>query len=133
MKYFISPLDKPELHFNRDKFITALRQQWSTAGIRDGMISPAIHEFEWSIPELDALDGGLHRSRLLIVLESSTAGCVAFALWLRAFIAPAIRLLFMDEGYNVSVELRPGSTAEEIERALVTEQHAQVELLDSYG
>jgi len=61
------------------------------------------------------MDGSLSSEGSTIICNGALRDCAEFALWYRSMLPPEAKpLLLFDEGYNRSIELREGTTLEDI-------------------
>ena len=117
MQYLITPSQSTDWQINPLEFVKNLSKQWSDIKIEKVSNPEDIYSLEWSIkpPQMGAgLDGGLHQDEQGISLDGYLEDCAKFAIWFRSQVPTIQELVFYDQSYNHSIELKTDTKDVEI-------------------
>lgn len=127
MKYMIAFFEGAVYWFNPQDLISALKKRWFDVEVQKNPPELLLgEELEWKIPSQNHFTGYLYHERKTVFVEGTTEECIEFALWYRKFIPSEHRILFSDEGYHASIEMRPETTSVDILRAFANREHADL-------
>lgn len=109
MQYLITPSQSTNWQINPPEFIKILSKQWSKIKIEKASNPEDYYALAWSIkpPQMGVrLDGALHQDGQGISLDGHLEDCAKFAIWFRSQVPTIQELVFYDQGYNHSIELK---------------------------
>lgn len=113
--YLVTPPDETDWSISPDVFASRLRERWPESSVQ-------LHEdseftaLSFTVVVADQeVSGRLSRSGRALDLDEQELELLAeLALWFRDEVPHDQDLIFLDEGYNGHVSLRPGMTVEQL-------------------
>jgi len=119
MNFFVSPRERIDAPLvTPDDFQRKVLASWPSARF-EPLTSPASpYAFDWQINMVGGVvSGSYSKQGDTIVMEGDVFDCARIALWYRSLVPAQQSLIFYDEIYSASVELRMETPAEEITKA----------------
>ncbi|MEO8613330.1 MAG: HEAT repeat domain-containing protein [Chloroflexota bacterium] len=115
--YMNEPLPEIKLRIEPDWLADKLREKWPEIGLNIREPRPQAYVLDWHL-QIDEKNmiGGLHRDQYGIVLTGDVELIYAFAEWYRGLFTDSQRL-YLYQWADPHVELKPGVSAAEIEKA----------------
>lgn len=118
MKVFVSApdaVDGPLIH--PSDFEQALRERWPDAILAHPRHVDDTHALDWQVVMRHGLVvGALAKDGEIIICDGDVRDCAEVARWYRQLIRSDQPLVFYDEDYCASVELRRDTTSEDLVR-----------------
>lgn len=102
--------------FAPDLFIKRLQERWPTAQVQElqgAEREKFSHEWKIRMPN-GILEGSFNHVRSGLILDGDFKDAIAFALWFRSLVPAHQILQFYDKGYSMHVDLKAGSTEQDI-------------------
>lgn len=116
MNFFVSPAERissplvTPADFQREALA-----RWPSARFELLANPESPYAFDWKIDMASrVLSGSYAKQGDTIVMQGDVADCAQIALWYRSLVPEQQSLIFYDENYSASVELRTETPAEEI-------------------
>ena len=116
MNFFVSPAERisaplvTPAEFQREAFA-----RWPSARFELLASQESPYAFDWKIDMAGGVVSGSYAKQGdTIVMEGDVADCARIALWYRSLVPSPQSLIFYDDNYSASVELRTETPAEEI-------------------
>ena len=115
-KYFVSPAEKSTTwSIAHSDFERLLRQRWPHAKTIKGSDLDRFRALEWTVEAPSGVvEGALNGDGQAIALDGAIGDVARMALWFRSVVPSEQALIFYDEGYNADVELKEGTTVDDL-------------------
>ena len=119
MNFFVSPAERINTPLvTPADFQREVLASWPSARFEPLASPESPYAFDWQIDMAGGtVSGAYAKQGDTIVMEGDVFDCARIALWYRRLVPPRQLLIFYDEIYSASIELRAETPAEEIMRA----------------
>jgi hypothetical protein len=115
--YTTDPLPDIKLNIDPDWLAEALKTKWPEIRLNVRQPRPQAYLLDWHLQiGAEHLIGALHRDQYAVTLTGKNDLMVAFATWYRTLF-PDEQHLYLYQWADVHVELKPGMSAKDIEKA----------------
>ncbi len=114
MDYFLMAREGWSISIHQ--FVELLKSRWPLLKVKPASSPDGFRSIDFQFEMANStLDGSLTQEGSTIICNGALRDCAEFALWYHSMLPPEAKpLLLFDEGYNRSIELREGTTLEDI-------------------
>jgi hypothetical protein len=115
MKMFVSSPEAGDPLMDPTDFERALRARWPDARLHHSAHPDALHAFDWHVEmSHGVMVGSFGKDGETLVCDGDVGDCAEVATWYRSLVPLDRPLLFYDEAFSASVEMRQGMTLDEL-------------------